>query len=548
METKPIKAIIYARVSSKEQEDTGYSLDSQEKLLKEYSTKNNFLVSKIFRVSESASGRQIRKTFNEMLQYAEKHRIPIILCEKIDRLTRNLKDAASISDWINEDTERQVHFVKESFVVNKNTRAHENLVWDMKVAIARFYTNNLSEEVRKGQKEKLSQGWLPTKPPLGYKTIGEKGHKTHIVDEAVAPLVRRMFELYATGNYSINALVDIMYKEGLRKNGKKVGKSRMHEQMRDPFYYGKNRWKGEISNGLHEPLISKELFDAVQIKLDRKTDSPQYKKHFPVFKAKVKCEECGGVIAWEIQKGHWYGHCNHYRKCSQNKYVRQETVEEQLFPYFDAVAPKNTRVLQWLEKAIKEGHDEEINYNTAKREEFNRIIRMTDQRIENAYRDKLDGKMPAPLCEKMISESTKEKEDAIEALGKLSKGRTAYYEAGYAIHELANKAEAIYKSPRATEDEKRLLLSHIFSNLTLKADRISPNYTFGFEFLAEWVPKLNLIFELAENSPRKGKEDVFTSSHPVLLRLLNTIRTSLQEDKESKFYYFGLKKFMEQNA
>ena len=89
------------------------------------------------------------------------------------------------------------------------------------------------------------------------------------------------------------------------------------------------------------------------------------------------------------------------------------------------------------------------------------------------------------LSEKMISESTKEKEDAIEALGRLSKGRTAYYEAGYAIHELASKAEAIYKSPRATEDEKRLILSHIFSNLTLKADRISPNYTFGFEFLAE---------------------------------------------------------------
>ena len=212
------------------------------------------------------------------------------------------------------------------------------------------------------------------------------------------------------------------------------------------------------------------------------------------------------------------------------------------------VFQKRNQVLQWLEKAIKEGHNEEINYNTVKREEFSRIIRTADLRIENAYRDKLDGKMPAPLCEKMISESTKEKEDAIEALGRLSKGRTAYYEAGYAIHELASKATAIYKSPRATEDEKRLLLSHIFSNLTLKADRISPNYTYGFEFLAEWVPKLNLIFELAKDSPTKGKEDAFASSHPVLLRLLNTIRTSIQEDKESKFYYFGLKKFMEQTA
>ena len=519
METKPIKAIIYARVSSKEQEDTGYSLDAQEKLLTEYAGKSSFRIAKVFRVSESASGRQIRKTFNEMLQYAEKNNIPVILCEKIDRLTRNLKDAASISDWIHEDQKREVHFVKESFVVNKNTRAHENLVWDMKVAIARFYTNNLSEEVHKGQKEKIAQGWLPTKPPLGYRTIGEKGHKIHVIDENVAPLVKRMFELYSTGNYSINALVEVMHKEGLRNTvGKKFGKSRMHETMSDPFYYGMIRWNGELYRGQQEKLIEKELFDAVQQKLSRRNDNPQYKKHLPVFKAKVKCDGCGGVIAWEIQKGHWYGHCNHYRPCTNRIWVRQENVEDQLFPYFDKVAPKNKRILQWLEKAIKESHKEEIGYNTSKREELNRIIRQSDVRIENAYRDKLDGKMPSDLCEKMIKESTNEKELAIEALGKLSEGRTAYYEAGYAIHELASKAEAIYKDPQTTDEERRLLLSRVFSNLTLKADRISPNYTLAFEFLAEWVPKLNSIFELEEKSSIKGKEGAFASSHPVLLR------------------------------
>lgn len=517
MSMSQTKAIIYARVSSKEQEDTGYSLDAQEKLLKEYAAKNDFCVAKIFRVSESASGKQIRKTFNEMLQYAEKHKIPVILCEKIDRLTRNLKDAASVSDWINEDSNRHVHFVKESFIVNKNTRAHENLVWDMKVAIARFYTNNLSEEVRKGQKEKIAQGWLPAKPPLGYKTIGEKGHKIHVLDEATAPLVKRMFELYATGNYSLNALTQVMHKEGLRNGSKKFGKSRIHESLSDPFFYGKIRWNGEISAGQHEPLISKELFDAVQQRLVRSGDNPQYKKHLPIFKAKIKCEGCGGVVAWEIQKGHWYGHCNHYRPCVQKDWVRQEDVEAQLFPYFDTVAPKNPRILQWLEKALKESHNEEIRYNTAKREEFNRIVRTADQRIENTYRDKLDGKMPA-LCEKIMKESIEEKEIALESLGKLSKGRAAYYEAGFAIHELASKAKDIYKSPKTSEDQKRLLLSYVFSNLTLKADRISPNYTFAFEFLAEWMPKLNSTFELEKIGTREAKEDALASSHPTLLR------------------------------
>ena len=150
------KSVLYCRVSSKDQEETGYSLPAQEKLLKDYS-QNKFRINKIFSISESASGKKIRDTFQEMLKYLKQNQISVIVCEKIDRLTRNLKDAAIINDWVQSNPKHEVHFVKESFVLNKNTKAHENLVWDMKVAIARFYTNNLSEEVQKGFKEKISQ-------------------------------------------------------------------------------------------------------------------------------------------------------------------------------------------------------------------------------------------------------------------------------------------------------------------------------------------------------------------------------------------------------
>lgn len=409
------KCLIYARVSSKEQEDTGYSLDSQEKLLREYATKNYL-------------------------------------------------------------------------------------------------------EVKKGQKEKISQGGLPASPPLGYRTEGEKGHKIHVVDKEQAPLVKRMFELYSTGNYSLIALVKIMHNEGLRnKEGGKVGKSRMHKHLSNPFYYGKICWNNQIYNGQHEPIISKELFNAVQTRLIRSTDNPQYKKHLPVFKAKIRCEECGGVIAWETQKGHWYGHCNHYKKCSQKGYLRQENVEDQLFPYFDKVAPKNERIIQWLEEALKESHSDEIKFNTQKRESINRIIRTADKRIEEAYKDKLDGRMPITLCEKVMKDSAKEKEEAIESLSKLTESRTAYYEAGYAIHELALKSKEIYQSEKATPEEKRLLLSYVFSNLSQKADSIKPNYTLAFDFLVNWIPKVNSTFEPANYRLDKRKEDALASPNPVLL-------------------------------
>lgn len=524
-----IKTILYARVSSREQEETGYSLDAQEKLLKDYAVKNCYETAKIFRITESASGRQIRKTFNEMFEYANKHKISVILCEKIDRLTRNIKDAAIVSDWITENEARQVHFVKENFILSKNTRAHENLVWDMKVAIARFYTNNLSEEVKKGQKEKLAQGWLPTKPPLGYKTIGDKGHKTHIIDEEKAPMVKKFFELYSSGNYSINELVKMMSREGLRNaGGGVVGRSRMHEMLSDPFYFGKIRWKGEIYQGEQKPLISKELFDEVQRRLNRNTASPQYKKHYPVFKAKISCEECGATITWEIQKGHWYGHHSTYEKyknCTKKFYIRQEAVEKQLFPYFDKVAPKNERVLRVLEKALKESHADEINYYQAKRQALDVQHARIQKRLEAIYEDKIDGKITADFYERKFKEYSEEKESILNQLSKLSDTNAQYYEAGFAIHELALKARDIYQSEKADVDERRLLLSHVFSNLTLNGSELRVNYTLAFEFLAEWMPRINKVFEPSKNRINMEKNAVFATQYISKLAWQDGFRT-----------------------
>lgn len=169
-----MKTVLFCRVSSKEQETEGYSLSSQEKLLSEYAQAKHFNVKRVFAISESASGSVQRNTFKQMLTYLSKNDIKILIVEKTDRLTRNHKDAVAMNDWVNEDPERQVHFVKENFFLHKESKSNEKFIWNIKVSVAEYYLDNLSEEVKKGQKEKLAQGWLPTRPPLGYKTVGEK--------------------------------------------------------------------------------------------------------------------------------------------------------------------------------------------------------------------------------------------------------------------------------------------------------------------------------------------------------------------------------------
>lgn len=523
MKKNTIKAIIICRVSSKEQEDTGYSLEAQEKLLQKYADDNTFSVIKIFKISESASGKQARKKFNEILKFIKKNNVNLILCEKIDRLTRNLKDAAIVSDWVHEDKSHEVHFVKENFIVSQNTKAHENLVWDMKVAVARFYSNNLSEEVKKGQKEKIAQGWLPTKPPIGYKTIGDKGHKIHVINKEVAPLIKKMFELYATGNHSVVSLEDAMYKLGLRSvNGNRTLQSRIYELLQNPFYYGKMEWNGQVYQAKHEPLISRDLFEKTQTILKRRGKTALSTKHNSLFKSKIFCEGCGGVLSWELQKGHWYGHCNNHlksRHCPKKTYIREEKVEKQIDPVFWKIAPKSEPVLEWIEGIVREENAEEIKSREIEIQRLNGLLGNIRKQKDKYFEATIAKEVPLEFCERKIAECKAEEAVLESALDKVINQSDEYQELRVIIHDLAFKAKEIYDC--ANVDEKRLLLSQLFTNFAQNADEIKPNYNLACQYLLEWVPKLNELYELQKSSLNEINKSSFTKSdfeYPMMLR------------------------------
>lgn len=518
--TKDKRSVLLCRVSSKEQEERGYSLEAQEKLLTEYAQRREFEMSKIFKISESASGHQIRKTFNEMMSYVKKNKINIILCEKIDRLTRNLKDAAMISDWVCENDLREVHFVKENFIVSRNTKAHENLVWDMKVAIARFYTNNLSEEVKKGQRAKIEAGWIPCGQKFGYITDGEKGHKTHTQDEKTAPFIKRAFELYNTGNYTVKRLVETMYKEGLRnRNGNKINKSTFHRLMSDPFYCGIILWNGQEFAGKHKPIISEQLFNEVQDKLKRKYKAGQQRTHFHTFKGLVKCAECGCLVSWETQKGHNYGRCKGYKPCTRKKYVREEVVINKLDELMLKIKPQDQVVLDWILKALKEKNEDKKDYSASTRESLTNALKQIENRLDKMYEDKLDGLISADYFQTKSNEFSKRKKEIIDEMARAEKTIDNYYQVGVEIHELAYNAFNLFHSRKATFDDRRTLVNRIFADMQLNpGQNFEARYTLAFEFLSEWIPKLNTTSELLKQGEYYRKTGSLEPAHPILLR------------------------------
>jgi len=518
IEEKDNRCILYCRVSSKEQEDRGYSLEAQEKLLRSHAFKKEFEIAKIFKISESASGHQIRKTFNEMLVFVKKRKINTILCEKIDRLTRNLKDGAVISDWVNDNDQRSVHFVKENFVVSRNTRAHENLVWDMKVAIARFYTNNLSEEVKKGQKAKIEAGWIPNGQKFGYISTGEKGHKTHIQDEKIAPYIKRIFELYNSGNYTVKRLVETMYAEGLRGKTGKVGHSTIHRLLGDPFYCGYILWNGEQYEGKHDPIISEQLFDEVQEKLRRPLKAGHYRKKFHTFKGLIRCENCGCLISWQTQKGHNYGSCRGFKPCTRKGYIKEENIDEILNEMMDKIRPNNKEVLDWINKALKESNKGKKDYSATTRESLTAELQKIENRFDKMYDDKLDGKISEDYYNKKFKLFGKQQKDIMSKLEKLNSRVKNYYEVGVEIHNLTFTAREKYNSRKATPDDRRTLIQRIFREMTINTDqKLNVEYTDSFAFLAEWMPKLNATSELLKNGSIYKKTGSLEPAHPVLL-------------------------------
>ncbi|KKR46467.1 MAG: Recombinase [Parcubacteria group bacterium GW2011_GWB1_40_14] len=498
-----MKAVILARVSSREQEETGYSLPAQEKLLKDYAARKQFQIVKVFSASESASGAKQRKVFCDMMKFVEKKGIPHLLCEKVDRMTRNLKDAVIVNDWLESNPERQIHFVKQNLIIHKNAKSDEKFRWDIEIVLAKKYISNLSEEVKKGQKEKLAQGWLPQKPPLGYKTIGEKGHKIHVIDDGVAPLIREAFELYATGQRSLKTLGEAMFEKGLRsRSGRMIPKSRLADILNDPFYIRKNRFNGQITPGEQERLISDDLFNNVQEILRRK-HNPKYRKHCPVFKGLVVCEGCNGRVTWETQKGHWYGHCN-TRNCPSRLYVRQEKFEEQVLPLLDRIAIKNSSLAEVIQRGMRESYMDQVAYRESSLEQIEEHRMRVQKRKDTMYEDRLEGRISLERWQLEDKKADALLAEIDEQRGKIRKAETDYRDLGANVVELARKSRRIYESKKRKPQERHLLFSLVFSSLSLNADRLTPTYSPAFATLEEFAQIWNKKFEPIQNTAISG--------------------------------------------
>ncbi len=182
-------------------------------------------------------------------------------------------------------------------------------------------------------REKLRRGEWSGWAPVGYLN----DYKTHtiVIDPDKYLLVRKMFELYATGNYTVAEITKEANRIGLTgQRNLNMNKNTIHRMLRNPFYCGLFYYNGELHEGTHQPIISKEIFDKVQqiLKTRGKGNYNCGKTGF-VFRGFIRCAECGCLITAEEQKGYHYYHCTKKKTpCSQptRGYLREENLADQI--------------------------------------------------------------------------------------------------------------------------------------------------------------------------------------------------------------------------
>ncbi|MEK6839784.1 MAG: recombinase family protein [Nanoarchaeota archaeon] len=318
------------------------------------------------------------------------------------------------------------------------------------------------------------------------------------------------------GNYSIARLEKELYEAGLRtRSGGKLGMSRIHTLLQDTFYHGKIRWVEKTYPGKHEPLITKDTFDAVQNILRRKTKNPHHAKHISLFRSKIFCENCNGMMTWYTKKGHWYGHCNNhgvYSTCPKKTCMREEAVEAQIVDIFDVIAPKTEEVLEAIVQILKDQHGDKVIEREGEVRRINSLLTNVRTQKDRLYEAKLNKEVPADYVERKLSELGTDEQALEDTLIAVSDKSDEYQAAGIAVHELAFRSKQIYEI--ADTDKKRLLMSQLFTNLLQNGLEIKKNYTSAAQFLLEWIPKLNKDYELAKSKAIKGKEVVFATSSP----------------------------------
>ena len=494
------KFYLYARKSTDEEDRQVLSIESQMNELREFAKKETLEIIDEFTEAKTAKepGRPI---FSFMLKEIERGKADGILAWHLDRLARNSVDGGKIIYFIDIGRIADLRFPTYRF----DATAQGKFMLSIAFGQSKYYIDNLSENVRRGLREKLRRGEWTGWAPWGYMN-DFKNHNV-VLDPESAPFVRRIFEFYASGDHSLDEMLKIVHGWGVMgKKGKPVRKGSLSDILRNPFYYGMMRVKGELYEGSHPPLISKKLFDNVQKVLENKAKPIKRGVVKFAFTGLIKCGECGASITAERQKNHTYYRCTKkIMSCSQ-KFLREEALLEQINKAILNVFIDNeskNKVIQILEE-LKQ-NESRASYSLSR--EAKDALRAYDAKIERLIDLYIAKEISQEEYQQKKAKLLNGKKELQDKLSEIEKTGGGWLEPAKSFVSSCNLAGSTAWQGKLTA--KRDFLKKIGSNFILIDRSLKYKRAYPYALLVRTSPYINwLCFANRVRSYFKGSLEV----------------------------------------
>lgn len=521
------KAVILTRVSSKEQEE-GYSIDAQKHRLEVYCDRRGLSIIKVFEITESSTLGDRRK-FMAMIKFIKEQKETIALvADKVDRVQRSFKEYPLLDELI-QSGKLELHFNTENYVIHKDSASQERLMWSMGVIMAQSYIDSMRDNVKRSIEQKIRMGeWIST-APIGYlNTKDQNGRSTVIIDPDRALLVKRLFQEYSTGAYTISEITAKARKWGLKnKAGKKSYPTRSHiyKLLNNPFYYGKMEIKGAVYPHRYEPLISRAVFEKCQAVMKSWHKKPfEYARKQFVFRGLLTCATSGRMVTADTKKktykngteGEWtYLRCWNPENPEKNKWVREEVILAQLEDVFKSLhIPKV--ILEGVISYIKDTNNTEKAFVRRQMYETRKAQDRIQNRLDNLMDLLLDGAIGRDEYHRKKIYLQDELQDLDDKTKAYRAGDDGFKDALIALVSLSADAHELFRS--STIEKKRLLIKLVFSNLEMKGEKLGYTLNRPFDMFIkptncyEWralVDRLRTSEELRALILKHSESDIF---------------------------------------
>lgn len=484
-----MKYFLYCRKSTESEDRQILSIDSQrEELERNFGARPEIQIVGIYEESYSAKapGRSI---FNQMLQRIEDGEAEGIICWHPDRLARNSIDGGRIIYLLDQKVLKDLKFANFSFENNSQGKFMLSIIF----GYSKYYVDNLSENVKRGNRAKIARGWRPNRAPLGYRN--DKETKTIVPDPEHFPTIQRLFNSALTGAYSVKQLYSLArdtwgYRtpKCKRSGGKPISISTLYKMFDNPFYTGRFLWNGILYTGKHEPMISMQEWEELQKLIGRPgTEKPQ--KHTFPYTGIMRCGACNLMITAEHKMNRYGSHYIYYHCTKRNvgERCRQPSLEAraldgQVLSFLQQVGIDERMhhlVIREAMRQEKEGHPEDIEQITmtlekARRDAQQQLTTLTDLRVRSLIDD-------AEFVQRRQNLQT-EQLGLAEKLQKIKAG-AEWFESAALLISFSNCAVSWFE--HGEDRTKRLILKTIGSNFTLTDKKLSIEATKPFMRLAD---------------------------------------------------------------